>query len=68
MAELLKSVRVLGGAVALIGAAAAAGIYQPDDAGHAALVAVVGACGGAAVGAVVAKFAAKRAEQKDAGK
>lgn len=57
MGELLKNIRVVGGAVGAIGLAVALGIYQPDESGAAALVAVVGACGGAALGAVGATIA-----------
>lgn len=67
MGELLKNKRVLGGAVALIGAVVAAGVYQPDATGEASLVAVVGACGAAAVAAVVA-FAAKKKAPEEPGK
>lgn len=54
MGELLKSVRVAGGAMGAIGVVVALGIYQPDDQGQAMILAVVGALGGGALGAVVA--------------
>lgn len=57
MSDMLKNPRVLGGAVAAIGGVVALGIFQPDDASIAAMTTVVGICGGAAVGAVVAYFA-----------
>jgi len=64
--ELLRNVRAAGAAGALICATVALGVYQPDDAGHAALTTLVAVAGGGAVAAVVARFAAARKPDENA--
>lgn len=63
MGELLKNVRVAGGAMGAIGIVVALGIYQPTDEGSAMIMAVVGALGGGAVGAVFSAWKNRKAAE-----